>query len=91
MALDQNDLQILKQMFDDQSRDLRDFARQENAALENRLTKKIDALDQKLTSTEARIIDGISESLDLAVHPRIEDHEARIMKLEEKAGAVHTS
>ncbi len=90
MAFDEKDISVLKQMFDDQSRDLRDFTRQEIAASETRLSNRFDSkldsvetrLTQKIEDTEARLISAMSESHEMLVEPRLIDHELRIAKLE---------
>ena len=67
--------EVLTQALADQSRDFRDFVRQENAAQDIRTDAKLDTL-------KTEILEGIMGILDTSVHPEIAQHEVRIDTLE---------
>jgi len=68
---------ILTQALADQSRDLRDYTDQRVTSLEKRMDAKFDGQKQE-------IIDAMAETMDFFIHPRINDHERRLLKLEAK-------
>jgi hypothetical protein len=68
-------LKMLKTAFDDFGRnfgrEMRDFMRQEISASETRIKQEI--------------LEGVAEIIDHGIHPQLDDHEKRILKLETKA------
>ena len=75
----------LTQALSEQTQDLRDFTRQEIKASENRVTEKITKrMDEGFDGQRQLILDAVAESMDYFVHPKINDHERRILKLEAK-------
>jgi len=52
-------------------REMRDFVRQEIGASEARIKKEI--------------LEGVAEIIDHGIHPQLDNHEGRILKLETKA------
>lgn len=73
---------------DDKLRIQTDLLRQEIKASEFRTDKKIEALGQnletKMDAMENRILQGVSDTIEEHVYPKLDDHEKRITKLETK-------
>ena len=71
----------LRQAFEDFGRhfgrEMRDFVRQEIGASETRLKKDMAEL-------KTDILDGVTDIVNNGIHPQLDNHEHRLLKLETK-------
>ncbi len=84
VKLDKQKVELMSHMdrtLSDQTRDYRDFTRQEIKASENRLTER---LVKRMDDSGSRILLAVAESHDYFVLPRLANVEKRLLKLEAK-------
>ncbi len=74
-------IEILKQAFSDFGRDMRDFVRQEIGASEVRIKKDVT---EKMSELKTEIIEGVTDVFNNGIHPQLDNHERRLLKLETK-------
>lgn len=79
--LDKNDIQILRQMFTDTKVEMRDEMRACISGSEHRIMKETKTLIREL---KEEILDGVSDIVGNEILPQIDDHEARLVRLEHR-------
>lgn len=80
--LSKNDIQILRGMFEENTHVLKREIRDEmRALLLASETKVIHRLATKIEHIKEEIVDGIIDTLDRDIYPRLHGHDQEIMKL----------
>lgn len=72
--LEKEDLQKIKEIIDD------------SAQVNNRVMQ--DFVRHEVRKVKEEIIDGVAQLLDTSIHPQLDDHEARLTKLEHQLAAA---